>query len=81
MTKEEVFILVSNEMDAAVLKLAQNVEASGKNDDDVSLNDWLAFASAYLGRAAEGVYRNTDNSVEMRIKAIGLLFKSIMHGK
>lgn len=81
MTKEEVFELVSAEMDAAIKKLAQNVEASGKSDDDVTRNDWLAFASAYLGRAAEGVYRNTDDSVEMRIKAIGLLVKSLMHGK
>lgn len=81
MTKEEVFALVSEEMDAAVKKLAQNVEASGKSDDDVTLNDWLAFANAYLGRASAGVYRNTDDSAAMRVKAIGLLVKSLMHGK
>jgi hypothetical protein len=58
------------------------VEANKGALDSVSTaNDWIAFVTAYLGRAAEGVYRNEREGQTFRenmVKAGGLIVSALV---
>jgi hypothetical protein len=52
----------------------QNQLAHGGNTDEFdksnSKNDWIAYINAYIGRAADKVFRNEKENQEFRINMI-----------
>ena len=61
----------------------QNAQSKGNASNDLlwGHNDWISFATAYLGRAASGVYRNARENQDYRtnmVKAAGILVAALL---
>lgn len=68
--------------DQTLTEMVQAEEAYPDEGEFNSTNDYLAYATAYMGRAAAGVYRNDRDGYgplarrAMLIKAAGLLLRA-----
>lgn len=63
------------EVNGALSKLPEGYE------DKNTQNDYIAYATAYLGRAAHGVFRNEREELDSRdflVKAAGILVSAIV---
>lgn len=56
--------------DIVIERDRQKQIGTDKNDPISSQNDWIAFVTAYLGRASRGVYRNEREGQEFRTNMV-----------
>lgn len=66
-----------------IIEARKTAGAKGNSNDDLAHgpNDWVAFITAYLGRAARGVHRNEKEGQQYRdnlVKAGGLILSAIV---
>lgn len=67
---------IENEVKSALSKLPEGFE------DQNTQNDYIAYVNAYIGRAAQGVFRNEREDLEYRemmIKAAAICVSAIVH--
>lgn len=67
--------------DILAAREAANAGGNGARDLEWSQNDWIAFVNAYLGRAAQNVYRNEKERQSYRdnlVKAAGLIVSALV---
>lgn len=72
---EQVINEVQAEIQKALEKLPEGFEDQNSN------NDYIAYVTAYLGRAADGVFRNEREGQTFRdnmVKAAGLCISAIV---
>lgn len=74
---------VQDKVIADIVAAREAAGAKGNANDDLthSGNDWIAFITAYLGRAARGVYRNDKEGQQYRdnlVKAGGLIVSALV---
>lgn len=66
---------VTKDVERAIAYAREKIDA--EFDANNTRNDWIAYATAYTGRAAEKVFRNEgEDAYDMLVKAAGLLVEA-----